>query len=114
MRRFTKIQTKLHLFYLKPAGRVQWHRRGTVFFRDTVTGVAVRCLIVAEAASDHPALVEVRRAALAGVAAHAVFPASGFKDGLSGDEFPVLHVHKQPEGKPKPIIQHHQAIISND
>lgn len=64
------------IIYLEPAGGVQWDRRGTVLLRDAVTGVAVRRLVVAEAASDHPALIKVCRAALTRVAAHAVLSAA--------------------------------------
>lgn len=64
-------------FYnLKSAAGVQRDRRGTVLLCDAVAGVAVRRLVVAEAASDHPPLVEVGGAALARVAAHAVLSAA--------------------------------------
>lgn len=69
---------------------------GAVLLRDPVTGVAVCRVLVAEAAADHPPLLKVGRAALARVAAHAVFPAAGLQDGLPGERFPVLHIHKQP------------------
>lgn len=62
-----------HPPHLESAGGLQQRRCGTVFFCDTITGVAVRRLIVAEAASNHPALFKVCGAALARVAAHAVF-----------------------------------------
>lgn len=55
---------------------MQRDRRGTVLLCDAVAGVAVRRLVVAEAASDHPPLVEVGGAALARVAAHAVLSAA--------------------------------------
>lgn len=76
---------------------MQRDRRGTVLLRDAVASVAVRGVVVAEGAADHPALFEVGGAALACVAAHAVFSAAGLQDGLPGEGLPVLHIHKQPE-----------------
>ena len=81
---------------------MQRDRRGTVLLCDAVTGVAVRRLVVAEAASDHPPLVEVGGAALARVAAHAVLPAARLQDGLPRDGLPVLHIHKQPDKGNRP------------
>lgn len=92
----TKTQDKTNF---KSAGSLQRHRGWAVLLGDAIAGVAVRHLIVAEAASDHPALLEVGGAALTGVAAHAVLPASRLQDGLPGDWLPVLHVHEQPDKK---------------
>lgn len=90
--------------YLKPAG-VQWDRCGTVLLRNSVTGVAVRRLIMAKAASNHTTLFKVCRAALARVAAHAVLSAPRLQDGLSGDEFSIPHIHKQPDKKATLMIK---------
>lgn len=89
--------------YLKPTGGVQWDGGGTVLLREAVAGVAVRRVVVAEASSNHTALIKVCRAALARVAAHAVLSAARLQDGLSGDGFPVLHVHKQPDKDSRPV-----------
>lgn len=72
---------------------------GAVLLRHAVAGVAVRggAVVMAEAAADHAALLEVGGAALAGVAAHAVLSAAGLEDGLAGEGLAVLHVHEQPE-----------------
>lgn len=64
-------------------------------------------LVVAEAASDHSALLEVGRAALARVAAHAVLSTAGLQDGLSGNGLPVLYIHEQPEDEQ--TVRFHQA-----
>lgn len=77
---------------------MQRDRRGTVLLGDAVAGVAVRGVVVAEAAADRPTLLEVGRAALARVAAHAILSAAWLKDGLPGEGLPVFHVHEQPEG----------------
>lgn len=97
----SKTQTgrQAYAVYLKSAGGVQRDRRGTVLLCNAVTGVAVRRVVVAEAAADHPALFEVGRAALARVAAHAVLSAAWLKDGLPGEGLPVFHVHEQPDGE---------------
>lgn len=102
-----KTSTRLHL---KSTGG---DRCGTVLFCDAVACVAVRRLVVAEAASDHAALFEVCRAALARVAAHAVLSAARLQDGLPGYGLPVLHIHKQPNPPPKKWIWIHIQVISH-
>lgn len=51
-------------------------RAGALLLGDPIAGVAVSRVLVAQAAADHPPLLKVGRAALAGVAAHAVLPAA--------------------------------------
>lgn len=84
------------MFYLKPAGRVQWDRCGAVLLCDAVTCVAVRGLVVAEAASNHATLFKVCSTALTCVTAHTVLSTAGLKDGLPGNGLTIFHIHKQP------------------
>lgn len=83
---------------MRVRGRVRGRgrRAGAVLLGDPIAGVAVCCVLVAQAATDRPPLLKVGRAALARVAAHAVLPAARLQDGLPGERFPVLHIHKQP------------------
>lgn len=83
---------------------------GAVLLGDPIAGVAVRRLLVAQAAAHHPPLFKVGGAALAGVAAHAVLPAAGLQDRLPGERFPVPHIHKQPAVNHRKVSNHISAL----
>lgn len=90
------------MVYLESARREHWDRSGTVLLRNAVTSVAVRHVIVAEAATKRPAFLEVCRTALACVTAYAVFSTAWLQDGLPGEGFPILDINKQPEKDNRP------------
>lgn len=90
-KRYTGLQ------YLKASIRVKTYSSWTVLLSNTIAGVTVGGFIVTvRAVNKRTALLKIRRAALTGVTAHAVFTTARLQDGFPWDRLTIHYIHKYP------------------